>query len=71
MKRASKLWTPSIHQEDVRAFIEKMLRGHRQSFPLLTRHEGTFSFKVSHMPLSSPEYYLAECLLLCKRNRVR
>src|SRR5262245_24648578 len=51
--------------------IDKMLRGHQQSSPLLTRYEGTFSFKLSHTPLSSPEYYLDECLLLCKRGRVR
>ena len=71
MKRASQLRTPIIHQEDARAFIEKMLRDHQQSCPLLTRYEDTFPFELSHIHLRSPKYYLDDCLLLCKRGRVR
>src|SRR5262249_17832548 len=54
MKRASQLRTPSVHQEYVRAFVDKMLRDDRQSCPLLTRYEGTFPFELSHMRLCSP-----------------
>src|SRR5215813_15429204 len=56
LKRASQLWTPTTHQEDVRAFIDKLLRDHQHSCPLLTRYEDTFPFELSHMPLCSPKY---------------
>src|SRR5262245_53356479 len=68
MKRPSQLQTPAIHQEDVRAFINKMLRDHQQRCTLLTRYEGTFPFELPPMHLCSPKYYLDECLLLCKRT---
>src|SRR5215471_16010640 len=63
MKRASQLRTPTIHQEDVRAFIDKLLRDHQQSCPLLTRYEDTFPFELSHMPLCSPKYSMTICSL--------
>src|SRR5262249_1063161 len=68
MRRASQLRTPTIHQEDVRTFIDKMFRDHQHSCPLLTRYEDSFPFELSHMCLCSPKCYLDDCLLLRKRK---
>jgi hypothetical protein len=43
VKGGRQLRTCIIYQEDVRAFIDKMVRGGQRDFSSLTRHERNFS----------------------------
>ena len=68
LDRCSSLWTTAPRDEDIRAFVHKLLRRRQANTAIATRDEGNFSFQLPHI------FLLRRCALhrhCMKRSRTK
>src|SRR5205823_2900418 len=53
LDRCSQLWTTAPRDEDIRAFVHKLLRRRQANAAIATRNEGNFPFQPAHTFLLS------------------